>query len=381
MSTEIASKSSEPVLRESISGGVSKSEILRLYRDEKTRDEIARLFLEEDLTPRQIEEHMNGSLQMPATLRQRTRIRVIREVINIAVPEEERLKADEKINQKLRKGQVTSDTIKKLELVKRKLGQLVFSDIELEYFLKIREQKRMEHPRGCDNEKLAQAMRDRFNTDKFTALKCRSKGEKLKKQRGVQLKRDHAPIEETKSESGTETTHHVLEMELFWLLMNAELETIEINQDILFGVYDTIEKFLKKRDWESIIGIILATHTKYSPEIGHVMDFILGCSYLEIGNIYEAGIAFELCSRASGPMTARITYVRTMILRSQTSSNIFSQLNDPIAVPPLVVVPPKDLGEVLSLDHGESRINNTAVTVSDNVVGDDGAVLDAENSF
>lgn len=68
-----------------------------------------------------------------------------------------------------------------------------------------------------------------------------------------------------------------------------------------------------------------------------------------------------------------ITEDRSLALELRT--DVLRQLNDSIAVAPLVVIPPEDLGKILSLDHGESGIDNATVTVSDNIMRDNGTIL------
>lgn len=66
---------------------------------------------------------------------------------------------------------------------------------------------------------------------------------------------------------------------------------------------------------------------------------------------------------------------------SELCSDIFRQLNDSIAVAPLVVVPPEDLGKVLAHDLRESGIDDAAAAITDNILGNNGTILHTENSF
>ncbi len=77
---------------------------------------------------------------------------------------------------------------------------------------------------------------------------------------------------------------------------------------------------------------------------------------------------------------AELKEMRDRLIRSMLP-DILSEFDDPIAVAPLVVVPPKDLQQVGTHDLSECFVEDTAAAVANDVVGDNGATFHAENSL
>ncbi len=343
-------KMKEPIheLRSNIGYGKKRREILRLLQD-PIQTEICRLFSDEHLYAHEIEKRLNGQLALDEELKEPTRSQIVREVITHSIPTEERI-AIEKIQwERTYRHRVNTPAKLARDRYQRKIGCVVFTDTELEYMLKIRKQKRMQKgPIHCDNEKIANAMNDRFCTSRFTADNCRQKfaNYNIALRKRTERSQEIIAPTVTKAMINPQGEGHFLLSVIRWTMLSAELETIDVNQDILSRAISTIEGFLKTREWEHAINIICATYSKYTPDVIHILEFVLACCYLETGKTQDAEFAFRRCAEyKSGPLIGRIQQARQSV-NSNPVADIFCKLNEATAVPPLVVVPPEDLGEV-----------------------------------
>lgn len=223
----------------------------------------------------------------------------------------------------------------------RELGYSIFSDEETEYLLYLRQQTRMKRGSVCDNDKIAAAMNKRFFTDKFTQDDCRKKFAYYNLNRKTKGSVACKTLKETQ---GHMEKSFLMSM-LLWAIVDAEPNISDIDPDLLNAAIASVKKQIIGEKWDDVITILLGTRSKYPENLNHIFEYIIAYCCLMIGDEEQADIHFRLCADSNGPMTDKIIRARETA-QSKLASNILYQLNDSVAVPPLVVVPAEDLCEV-----------------------------------
>lgn len=351
----------EKDLAKRIHGGRMYHEVLRLITD-PIKEQIRTLFSEENHSPVDIVKKLGNQLGLPQEWNVNSHYRVVRELL-VELLGKQKFDSISKETRSRKKTNANMDPANKAIRNQYLLneGMTPFTNEEFEYLLHLRNQSRMARGQHRDNKKIADAMNTRFFTSRFTATSCR---QKVANEQYASKKRGDSPLEPQKNK--VHKNSFLIDL-LRFIILNAEIEVNGINPDLLHALIQSIQKSIDSGDWQAAIDILLITQSKYTPDVQHVLEFIVGYCYLLLSNEEEANKHFRFCANLQGPLIGSINVARRAAA-SQLASNELRKLNDTVAVPPLVVIPSEDLCEMRTGAVSESCVEDATGGIANDVV-------------